>query len=101
MLCRTRKMTKICQKDAKINDFRGLLRESARKRAETPRNAPQARRRRSDTASVADHKGLPCYGQLNTYTFSGYTAWRRISPEYATAQPNRHCYALWAPFERN
>ena len=46
-------------------------------------------------------KGLTCYGQLNTYKLSGYTACRRISPEYATAQPNRHCYALWAPFERN
>ena len=51
-------MTKIYQKDAKINDFRGLQRGSARKRTETPRCAPQARRtgarrRRANTASVA------------------------------------------------
>ena len=43
VLCRTRKMMKIYQKDAKINDFRGLQRGSARKRTETPRGAPQAR----------------------------------------------------------
>ena len=53
-----RKVTKIYQKDAKINDFRGLQRGSARKRTETTRCAPQARRtearrRRANTASVA------------------------------------------------
>jgi hypothetical protein len=85
------KMGKIYQKNTKIDDFRGLQRESARKRAETPRGAPQARRRRAcrhrlccdrETKLARNKKEAPAAADILPH---------QACPENATARPNRHC----------
>lgn len=99
-LCR--KMTKIYQKTPKSTSFEVLrlraCRIIAHVQLENSEGAPQARSTSVALRTSSCNRGQTLASYAKALRSLADTAWRRTSPEHATARPNRHCHALWAPF---